>query len=333
MNFPQVVSAVQLTSTKIDIIMDSQTQDEITSEKVQFKRTNRVKSVRKRPASDEDHQDGDESEWQTLDELKEIQKLKKKVNRGVNVSDLKPEKIEKTTTEPKAPSSGLTDAKSIASELDLGNTFSAETNRRDEDAELMKFIEEELAKKKGLKTDPSSQDPSTSSRNNPEDMIFSSLPEHLLMAGGRKKNEEMLSNQMLSGIPEIDLGIDERIRNIEATEEAKTSMIYSRLRRDGSSSTATSNLVPVNMAVNFAQNNRHNVSENDLQLLTQKKKPQVIKPVITVVEEPVVVIGDEPRQGTFKSYPERHGRQLVHPGREKASDDYHFEKFRKQFRK
>ena len=29
----------------------------------------------------------------------------------------------------------------------------------------------------------------------------------------------MLSSQMLSGIPEVDLGIDEKIRNIEATGE------------------------------------------------------------------------------------------------------------------
>ena len=36
-----------------------------------------------------------------------------------------------------------------------------------------------------------------------------------------KKSEEMLSSQMLCGIPEVDLGIDEKIRNIEATENAK----------------------------------------------------------------------------------------------------------------
>ena len=36
-----------------------------------------------------------------------------------------------------------------------------------------------------------------------------------------QQSEEMLSSQMLSGITEVDLGIDEKIRNIEATDAAK----------------------------------------------------------------------------------------------------------------
>lgn len=34
------------------------------------------------------------------------------------------------------------------------------------------------------------------------------LPEHIKSLTARKKTEEMLSNQMLSGIPEVDLGIE-----------------------------------------------------------------------------------------------------------------------------
>ena len=305
---------------------------EIKEEKVGFKKSNRGKSFRKRVASDEEdnNQQDAESEWKNLDELKEIQKLKKRVHRGVDVTQLmKPEKVERTNDEERKPTIGLTDAQTIASELDLGNTFSAETNRRDEDAELMKYIEEELAKKKGQQASANA----SSSRNNmtPDDLVFNSLPEHLLMAGVKKKNEEMLSNQMLSGIPEIDLGIDERIRNIEATEEAKTKMIYSRMKRRTTPATTTSDLVPSNMAVNFQ--NRHSNNPNDMQLPVAKRQPKPVKPAVTIVEEPVVVIGDEPRQGTFKSYPERQNRPLIHPGREKPSDDYHFERFRKQFRK
>lgn len=35
----------------------------------------------------------------------------------------------------------------------------------------------------------------------------------------------MLSNQMLNGIPEVDLGIDVKIKNIEATEAAKEKLL------------------------------------------------------------------------------------------------------------
>lgn len=62
----------------------------------------------------------------------------------------------------------------------------------------------------------------------------------------------MLSNQMLSGIPEVDLGIEAKIRNIEATEEAKLRLLWEKQnKKDG-----PSQFVPTNMAVNFVQHNR-----------------------------------------------------------------------------
>lgn len=68
----------------------------------------------------------------------------------------------------------------------------------------MKYIEEQLAKKKGLKKE---DDDKSRKYMTPEEIAFASVPEHL-----RKKtsvqSEEMLSNQMLNGIPEIDLGIE-----------------------------------------------------------------------------------------------------------------------------
>lgn len=61
-----------------------------------------------------------------------------------------------------------------------------------------------------------------------------------------------MSNQMLSGIPEVDLGIDAKIKNIEATEEAKQKLLQDQKNRKD----APSAFVPTNMAVNFVQHNR-----------------------------------------------------------------------------
>ena len=45
-------------------------------------------------------------------------------------------------------------------------------------------------------------------QRNPEDVLYE-LPEHLKsVTSEKKKSEGMLSNQMLSGIPEVDLGIE-----------------------------------------------------------------------------------------------------------------------------
>lgn len=66
------------------------------------------------------------------------------------------------------------------------------------------------------------------------------------------RSEEMLSNQMLNGIPEVDLGIEAKIKNIEATEAAKEKLLMDQKnKKDG-----PSQFVPNNMAVNFSQHNR-----------------------------------------------------------------------------
>lgn len=119
---------------------------------------------------------------------------------------------------------------------------------------INRYIEEQLSKKKGLKqTDNKGDDESLYPDKylSPEEAALLSLPDHLRLSS-TQRSEEMLSNQMLNGIPEVDLGIDAKIRNIEATEEAKEKLIMEQKnKKDG-----PSHFVPTNMAVNFVQHNR-----------------------------------------------------------------------------
>lgn len=66
----------------------------------------------------------------------------------------------------------------------------------------MKYIETELKKKKG-QVEAEEQKIKV---KNAEDHLYE-LPENIRV-NSAKKTEEMLSNQMLSGIPEVDLGIE-----------------------------------------------------------------------------------------------------------------------------
>jgi hypothetical protein len=127
----------------------------------------------------------------------------------------------------------------------MNSNFAKETNQRDEDAEMQKFIEEQLSIKKEAEraaaaakaaaelalSDPNSlltsqvSELSTLSSSvkifkRPEDALFD-VPAYLIENRSKNKSEESMSEQMLSGIPEVDLGVDERIRNIEDTERAK----------------------------------------------------------------------------------------------------------------
>lgn len=66
----------------------------------------------------------------------------------------------------------------------------------------MKYIETELKKRKGIVE----HEEQKVKQKNAEDCLYE-LPENIRVSSA-KKTEEMLSNQMLSGIPEVDLGIE-----------------------------------------------------------------------------------------------------------------------------
>ncbi|XP_037514114.1 telomere length and silencing protein 1 homolog [Rhipicephalus sanguineus] len=297
------------------------------------------KCFRQHKSSDCSESDGEEDvSREILQDTKEIQKLRKRPNGvsviGLNLGKKLTPKEELVIDDPfKLKTGGMIDMKALKGkrvtmeELDavnLGNTFSVETNQRDEDADMMKYIEEELAKRRGRVQEPQ---PTPRNTVDEKDVLFH-VPEHLRKSTS-KKSEEMLSNQMLSGIPEVDLGIEERIRNIEATEEAKLKLIRDRMARKE----RETSFVPTNMAVNFVQHNRFNIDDGNrtrhLRRPVREKEPPPPKPVVVIAEA----------EGVADQIPGRQGRGGKGSSRsrgnddEKATDDFHFEKFKKQFRR
>lgn len=146
----------------------------------------------------------------------------------------------------------------------------------------MKYIETELKKKKGM-VEAEEQKVKV---KNAEDHLYE-LPENIRV-NSAKKTEEMLSNQMLSGIPEVDLGIEyvqrffsksvhgsclnvwvnlfcvlfspsAKIKNIIQTEEAKAKLLAEQRNKKKDLGTS---FVPTNIAVNYVQHNRCGFSLN-----------------------------------------------------------------------
>lgn len=294
--------------------------EENTSNKI-FKKK---KCLRKRRTSESDDEDEKQQLLDKLEETKELQKLRERPN-GVSVVTLATgQKVtieeEITCKDPfKVKSGGMVNMQALKSgkikqtndayDTGIGTQFSAETNKRDEDEEMMKYIEEEISKRKeGNAKDTHPDNKDSMKYLSPEEAALLSLPEYL-RSSSANKSEEMLSNQMLSGIPEVDLGIEAKIKNIEATEEAKMKLLWERRnKKDG-----PSQFVPTNMAVNFVQHNRFNIDSADA------KKRRVEKPAPK--EEIKTNIEDSVDKIVKKAKGER------------ATDDYHFEKFKKQFRR
>jgi hypothetical protein len=73
----------------------------------------------------------------------------------------------------------------------------------------VKYIEEELSKRKNKNQNEKDNDlyNNKGSYCSPEEAALQAVPEYLRQSSTHK-SEEMLSNQMLSGIPEVDLGIE-----------------------------------------------------------------------------------------------------------------------------
>lgn len=213
--------------------------------------------------------------------------------------------------------------------------FSKETNQRDEDAEMQRLIEEQVKKKKESDREVGHFEilPSESEIKKfklPQDALFD-VPKYLLESGSRHKSDGILSEQMVSGIPEVDLGIEEKIRNIEETERAKEQI-------ESKTSKVVSNRKQLNQnsSVNYVQHKRFDES-----VLVDKNRPPVQKEKKTVKEEPVV--GDAPKHELLQPQKRKEGdvkpndtnveaKKKKNDPVDKASDDYCLEKFKKNMK-
>merc|ERR1719419_180704 len=221
-----------------------------------------------------------------IEETKQLQRLRQR-QRGVDVEDIS----------------------------QIGTSFAAETNRRDEDADMLKYVEAELAKRKGLTT----QETESKKRRSADDFLYE-LPEHIAaISCKKKKSEDMLSNQMLSGIPEVELGIEMKIRNIEATEEAKQKIMHDRRQKKDSGIS----FVPTNMAANFVQHNRFKIEDHGPR---HKNQPEIPKPA-------PLRVGDADILNKASCGSSLEKREKTRGNDEKATDDFHFEKFKKNMRR
>lgn len=320
--------------------------------KITFKSINRKKKQFRRRISDDEDQSDDNNEPtdtpkpnQILAETLELQKLRQRSSGISNItlaSGQKLTKIEESLmtavdNDPfKIQTGGLLDlrkakaAKAIENgempeedalngknkDLMVGTQFSKETRIRDEDEEMQKFIEAEMERRRGKTDDSEGQGLNFLT---PEDRALLSLPENLRKSTF-SKSEDMLSSQMLSGIPEVDLGIEEKIRNIEATESAKKKWASEARQKK-----RPSEFVPSNLAVNFKVPDRFKIDIDEIEPPVKAKRPKEEE----VITQRTVVVGDEPE---LKVIGLDADSSLSHAQKgDKATDDLHLSKFKQHF--
>lgn len=108
-------------------------------------------------------------------------------------------------------------------DLVLQDTFAQETAVMVEDPNMLRYVEQELAKKRGKNIDAENQVENEVKRA--EDELYK-IPEHLKV---KKRSSEENSTQWTTGIAEVQLPIEYKLRNIEETEAAKKLLQEKRL--------------------------------------------------------------------------------------------------------
>ncbi|XP_031496666.1 protein COP1 SUPPRESSOR 2 [Nymphaea colorata] len=167
------------------------------------------KNFRKRRAEEEDRASEDEEERRlALEEVKFLQRQRERKS-GIPAIPI----AQPAAVVPKPSEKNEGDGEK--EELVLQDTFAQETAVTVEDPNMLKYVEQELAKKRGKNVGTTDQ--AEKEAKHAEDQLYI-IPEHLKV---KRRNSEESSTQWTTGIAEVQLPIEYKLRNIEETEAAK----------------------------------------------------------------------------------------------------------------
>eukprot|EP00741_Cyanophora_paradoxa_P008998 tig00001424_g8711.t1 len=123
----------------------------------------------------------------------------------------------------------------------LESTFTTQQDTAEVDEHMEKFIQEEMARRRGEGGEKKKEEEKPKSR---EDELYT-IPAHLK---AKSKIVEDTAGAWLTGIMEVQLPIDYKLKNIEETEAAKRRMIEERKARMASSTGISTGVVNYNAA-------------------------------------------------------------------------------------
>ncbi|EGO02104.1 hypothetical protein SERLA73DRAFT_132900 [Serpula lacrymans var. lacrymans S7.3] len=175
-----------------------------------------------------------------LAEILELRKLKK-ARRGIDASKLHKGDVKKKKK--RAPEEedqgGLKKGAKVTEDEDeeedkdakarrvvRANNFTQQTNALDVDKHMMAYIEENLK----IRSKPQSPEP-TSRSSDPQDELYNVSERWKVEKRMAEEGSVTNSLTMLTAIPEVDLGMDTRLKNIEETEKAKRMVAEERKDR------------------------------------------------------------------------------------------------------
>ncbi|CAJ0593315.1 unnamed protein product [Cylicocyclus nassatus] len=190
------------------------------------------KKIHSRRRMDEDESDDDEI--RRINDIRELQRSRERKN-GLTEIECAVGKEKAAALEDGIQMVGGTMAltgkqkarmEAAGIEAGIREQFEKETMLRDEHEELRKFIDQGLRRERGETSSAAEK------QDTPMDDSDVLMRAAMKLKGFRSEaSNELLSEHMLAGIPEVDLGINARISNILETEKKKTELLEQALER------------------------------------------------------------------------------------------------------
>ncbi|KAG9218650.1 hypothetical protein CCMSSC00406_0001236 [Pleurotus cornucopiae] len=208
------------------------------------KRSRPQQRVRERSISHEEEVQNEEEGETTLpvSEILELRKLRK-AREGIDVAKLHKGDVKKKKKRlvPEEEVGGLRQGAAVDAEDEdeeaikeartrrvvRANNFTQQTNVLDVDKHMMQYIEQNLK----IRSRPQEDEPGKPA--DPQDELYEIVDRWKVEKQKPTTDEGSVTNSltMLTAIPEVDLGMDARLKNIEETEKAKRVVAEERQER------------------------------------------------------------------------------------------------------
>ncbi|KAL3536634.1 hypothetical protein ACH5RR_005095 [Cinchona calisaya] len=195
-----------------------------------------------------------------------------------------------------------TDGDGEKDDLVLQDTFAQETAVLVEDPNMLRYVEQELAKKRGRNIDIANRVETDVKRA--EDELYE-IPEHLKV---KRRNSEESSTQWTTGIAEVQLPMEYKLRNIEETEAAKKLLQEKRLM----GRTKTDSSIPSSYSADYFQRGK------DYAEMLRREHPELYKE-------------KDMKKSGLESRPVESGTEAA-VQRQAATDEFMLERFRRRER-
>eukprot|EP01102_Stenamoeba_stenopodia_P013241 TRINITY_DN4270_c0_g1_i1.p1 TRINITY_DN4270_c0_g1~~TRINITY_DN4270_c0_g1_i1.p1 ORF type:complete len:286 (+),score=105.08 TRINITY_DN4270_c0_g1_i1:87-944(+) len=209
----------------------------------------------------EDSADGDEPEdkrpiKELIEETRELQKMRQRY-KGVDL----------TVTESSAAEAWLAarESSNDATVASLGATFTLQSTSNPIDQQLERYIQERMKKSEQQVEEPKK-------KLTDEDLLYA-VPDNL--KANREVNQRQPASTLMTGIVEVELPIEYKLKNIEATEAAKRQMedaIKSGTASEDAIAPPVGNAAGGGGNASGGNNNRGNKATDDLVLERFKKR-------------------------------------------------------------